>query len=368
MGVVSGIVISYQFGTNWAVFADKAGPVVGPLMGYEVLTAFFLEAGFLGIMLFGLQARRAGPAFLRDADGRGRHADLGDLDHCGQQLDADAGRLRHQRRRPVRAGRLVGDHLQPVASPIGWCTWCWRPILTTAFVVGAVGAWHLLRDQRQPPGAHHVLDGDVDGGARHAAADPRRRQQGSTRSSTSRPRSPRWRAITRPQAGAPLILFGIPDDAAETDALRHRDPEARLADPRPFARRRDQGPQGLSAKDQRPPALIPFFTFRIMVGLGLLMLALGLWSLWARWRGTPLHQPLAAPRRAGDGAGGVHRRAGRLVHHRSRAPALSRSTACCGPSDSLSQHRCARRSAPRSSPSSSSISSSSAPASSTCCG
>src|SRR5205085_3650476 len=54
MGVVSGIVMSYQFGTNWAAFSDKAGPVIGPLMGYEVLTAFFLEAGFLGVMLFGM--------------------------------------------------------------------------------------------------------------------------------------------------------------------------------------------------------------------------------------------------------------------------------------------------------------------------
>src|SRR5947208_12082391 len=54
MGVVSGIVMSYQFGTNWSVFSDKAGPIVGPLMAYEVLTAFFLEAGFLGVMLFGL--------------------------------------------------------------------------------------------------------------------------------------------------------------------------------------------------------------------------------------------------------------------------------------------------------------------------
>src|SRR4051794_38715870 len=54
IGVVSGIVLSYQFGNNWSVFADKVGPVIGPLMGYEVLTAFFLEAGFLGIMLFGV--------------------------------------------------------------------------------------------------------------------------------------------------------------------------------------------------------------------------------------------------------------------------------------------------------------------------
>src|SRR5918998_5388993 len=55
MGVVSGIVMTYQFGTNWSVFSDRAGPIVGPLMAYEVLTAFFLEAGFLGVMLFGLE-------------------------------------------------------------------------------------------------------------------------------------------------------------------------------------------------------------------------------------------------------------------------------------------------------------------------
>jgi cytochrome d ubiquinol oxidase subunit I len=59
MGVVSGIVLSYEFGTNWAVFSDKAGPVVGPLMAYEVLTAFFLEAGFLGVMLFGMSKSAA---------------------------------------------------------------------------------------------------------------------------------------------------------------------------------------------------------------------------------------------------------------------------------------------------------------------
>src|ERR1700710_1998134 len=54
MGVVSGIVMSYQFGTNWSVFSDKSVPIIGPLMAYEVMTAFFLEAGFLGIMLFGM--------------------------------------------------------------------------------------------------------------------------------------------------------------------------------------------------------------------------------------------------------------------------------------------------------------------------
>ena len=53
MGVVSGVVMTYQFGTNWSIFSDRTGPVLGPLMAYEVLSAFFLEAGFLGIMLFG---------------------------------------------------------------------------------------------------------------------------------------------------------------------------------------------------------------------------------------------------------------------------------------------------------------------------
>ncbi|MEL0042665.1 MAG: cytochrome ubiquinol oxidase subunit I, partial [Candidatus Puniceispirillum sp.] len=64
MGVVSGLVMSYQFGTNWSVFSDKTGPVLGPLMGYEVLSAFFLEAGFLGIMLFGMQRVWRGLQFL----------------------------------------------------------------------------------------------------------------------------------------------------------------------------------------------------------------------------------------------------------------------------------------------------------------
>src|SRR5919199_4674934 len=64
MGVVSGIVMSYQFGTNWSLFSDRAGPIVGPLMAYEVLTAFFLEAGFPGVMLFGMEKVGRGVHFL----------------------------------------------------------------------------------------------------------------------------------------------------------------------------------------------------------------------------------------------------------------------------------------------------------------
>ncbi|MBE2293770.1 MAG: cytochrome ubiquinol oxidase subunit I, partial [Phycisphaerales bacterium] len=64
MGVVSGVVMSYQFGTNWSAFSEKAGPVIGPLMAYEVMTAFFLEAGFLGVMLFGREKVGPGLHFL----------------------------------------------------------------------------------------------------------------------------------------------------------------------------------------------------------------------------------------------------------------------------------------------------------------
>ena len=101
MGVVSGVVMSYQFGTNWSVFSDKVGPVIGPFLGYEVLTAFFLEAGFLGVMLFGL--KRVGPttSFHGDLPGRGRHADIDLLDPGRQQLDADPGRVRRDRRRTL---------------------------------------------------------------------------------------------------------------------------------------------------------------------------------------------------------------------------------------------------------------------------
>ena len=84
MGVVSGIVMSYQFGTNWSVFSDKAGPVIGPLMAYEVLTAFFLEAGFPGRHAVRHEPRRQDAAFRGDARGRSRHFHLGLLDPVGQ--------------------------------------------------------------------------------------------------------------------------------------------------------------------------------------------------------------------------------------------------------------------------------------------
>ena len=120
MGVVSGIVLSYQFGTNWSRFSVFAGNVVGPLIGYEVLTAFFLEATFLGIMLFGGKRVPRWLHVLSAIVGRGRHRDLGVLDPLGQQLDAHARpATRCATASPFRStgGRSCSIRASPTASP-----------------------------------------------------------------------------------------------------------------------------------------------------------------------------------------------------------------------------------------------------------
>jgi cytochrome d ubiquinol oxidase subunit I len=146
MGVVSGIVMSYQFGTNWSVFSDRAGPVIGPLMAYEVLSAFFLEAGFLGIMLFG-----------RQRVGEGLHMFATAMVAFGTLMSA-TWILSVNSWMQTPAGFSIADNGQFV--PEDWWAIVFNPsfpyrlvhmvlaaYLTTALVVGAVGAWHLLRDK-----------------------------------------------------------------------------------------------------------------------------------------------------------------------------------------------------------------------------
>ena len=114
MGVVSGVVMSYQFGTNWSAFSDKAGPVIGPLMAYEVLTAFFLEAGFLGVMLFGL--KRVGRALHFIATlcvAVGTLISAFWILSANSWMQTPAGFAINAAGQFV-AARLVRDHLQPV--------------------------------------------------------------------------------------------------------------------------------------------------------------------------------------------------------------------------------------------------------------
>src|SRR5258708_33424499 len=149
MGVVSGLVMSSQFGTNWSVFADRAGPVVGPLMGYEVLTAFFLEAGFLGVMLFGMS--RVGPTlhFLATC-----LVAFGTLLSAFWILAVNSWMQTPQGHIMTPEGRfLPGSWWEIIFNP----SFPYRLVhmvlasyLSVAFVVGAVGAWHLLRDRANP--------------------------------------------------------------------------------------------------------------------------------------------------------------------------------------------------------------------------
>ena len=147
MGVVSGIVMSYQFGTNWSVFSDVAGPVIGPLMAYEALTAFFLEAGFLGVMLFGME--RVGKILLFAAT---LMVAVGTCISAFWILSVNS--WMHT---PV--GYEMGANGQFLPGP-SWWTIVFNPsfpyrlvhtvlaaFITTAFVVGGVGAWHLIKDR-----------------------------------------------------------------------------------------------------------------------------------------------------------------------------------------------------------------------------
>jgi hypothetical protein len=146
MGVVSGIVMSYQFGTNWSAFSDKTGPVIGPLMAYEVLTAFFLEAGFLGVMLFGLERVGHKLHFMATL-----MVAIGTLISAFWILSANSWMQTPTGHAVNADGQFIAaDWLKVIFNP----SFPYRLVhmvlaayLTTALVVGAVGAFHLLRDR-----------------------------------------------------------------------------------------------------------------------------------------------------------------------------------------------------------------------------
>jgi cytochrome d ubiquinol oxidase subunit I len=284
MGVVSGIVMSYQFGTNWARFSDKAGPVIGPLMGYEVLTAFFLEAGFLGIALFG-----------RKRVGDGLHMFAVAMVAVGTLISA-TWILAANSWMQTPAGFEIAANGQYV--PTDWWAVIFNPsfpyrlvhtvlaaYLTTAFAVGAVGAWHLLHDNANRQA--RVMFSMAMWMA--ALVTPIQIFAGDQHGLNTLEHQPAKIAAMEghyeTQKGAPLILFGIPDDTAE---VTHFAIEIPRAGSLILAHDPDAEIKGLKewAPQDRPRALIPFFTFRIMVGLGVLMLLTGLWSLWARYRKT----------------------------------------------------------------------------------
>jgi cytochrome bd ubiquinol oxidase subunit I len=285
MGVVSGIVMSYQFGTNWSVYADKTGPVIGPLMAYEVLTAFFLEAGFLGVMLFGLN--RVGPRLHFFAT---LMVAIGTLISAFWILSANSWMQTPTGYAVNADGQFVAaDWLKVIFNP----SFPYRLVhmvlaayLTTALVVGAVGAFHLLRDPHLAGprvmfsmamwmatlvAPIQILAGDQHG--LNTLEYQPVKIMGMEGHYQSHP------------DGAPLILFGLPDQQAGEVKYALEIPKmgSLILKHSPYAPM-----AGLDTvpRENWPPVPITFWSFRIMVGMGFLMFGLGLFNAWCRWRGT----------------------------------------------------------------------------------
>lgn len=289
LGVVSGIVMSFQFGTNWAELSERAGNVLGPLLSYEVLTAFFLEATFLGVMLFGW--RRVSPRmhFLATC-----MVALGTLVSTFWIISANS--WMH-----TPAGYEIRDGVFHAANwwqvifnpsfPIRLAHMVLAAFITTCFVVGGVSAIYLLRDRHRQGAVLmlklatafaaitvplQILVGDLHGLAVHEH-QPMKLAAMEGHWETSR--------------GVPLLLFAIPDEANETNRFEVGIPKLGSLiithDPNGEIRGLKEVPP-----DERPPVAPVFYAFRVMVGIGILMLLTAAWSL-LRWRGDKLAQSRA---------------------------------------------------------------------------
>ena len=287
MGVVSGLVMSYQFGTNWAAFSDKAGPIIGPLMGYEVLTAFFLEAGFLGVMLFGM-----------NKVGRGLHfaatclVALGTLMSATWILSANSWMQTPAGYAIDADGRFM---------PVDWWAIIFNPsffvrlphmvlasYLCVAFLVGGVGAYHLLRDA-QNQAARMMFSMAL---WMAALAAPAQIVVGDVHGLNTLAHQPAKIAAMEgdfeTEGDAPEILFGIPNMAEQRTDYKIEIPYLGSLI---LTHSLDGETPGLKQwpRADQPYSPLIFFTFRIMVGLGFLMATVGLVSLWLR-RGGRLYR------------------------------------------------------------------------------
>ena len=283
MGVVSGIVMSYQFGTNWGPFSEFTSGVIGPLLAYEVLSAFFLEAGFLGIMLFGLN--RVGPRLHFTAT---TMVAIGTLFSAFWILSANSW-MQTPDGHAIENGRAV---------VVSWTRAIFNPsfpyrlvhmvlaaYLTTALAVGAVGAWHLLRDRKNR--AARIMFSMAMWMA--AIVAPIQIVAGDAHGLNTLEHQPAKIAAMEghfeTRSGAPLILFGWPD-------MRREETKYALEIPKLgsmiLTHRWDGEVRGLKdfPVEDRPNATMIFWTFRVMVGIGTLMAFLGVASLFARLRGS----------------------------------------------------------------------------------
>ena len=292
LGVVSGVTMSFQFGTNWPGYMEKVGNIAGPLLAYEVLTAFFLEAGFLGVMLFG-------------------HGKVSERVHLTATFFVAFGTtvsafwiLSLNSWMQTPAGYEVIDGQYHVKS---WLEVLFNPsfpyrfvhmllasTLTVAFFLIGLASWQLLRGvaARSAPRLLRV------GLTVAAVAIPLQIIAGDLHGLNTLEHQPQkiaaLEAIWNTERAAPLLLFAIPDE-------RERKNHFEIAVPRLgsliLTHDVDGEIKGLNDfRDRHPPVLPLFFAFRLMVGMGVLML-LASWSGWwlyrrAGWHADKLPRPL----------------------------------------------------------------------------
>jgi len=283
MGVVSGIVMSYQFGTNWSVFADKTGPILGPLMAYEVLSAFFLEAGFLGIMLFGRE--RVGNRLHMFATAM---VAFGTLMSATWILSVNSWMQTPAGYGINELGQFVPEDWWAIvfnaSFPYRLVHMVLAAFLSTALVVGGVGGLHLLRDKTDVHARRmfsmamwmlivvaplQIFAGDLHG-------------LNTLEHQPAKVMAMEGHYDSHPN-GAPLILFGIPNAAEKRIDYAIQIPKLSSLI---LKHDWDAPLDGLDTipDDEEPPVFIVFWSFRIMVGLGFAMLGLGVWSLLQRMR------------------------------------------------------------------------------------
>lgn len=288
LGVVSGIVMSYQFGTNWSRFSEFTGNVLGPVIAYEVITAFFLEAAFLGIMLFGWE--RVGDRLHFFATGM---VALGTLLSAFWILSAnswmqtpDGFAIENGKAVPVDWFKIVFNP----SFPLRYAHMVMGAYLTTAFAVAGMSAWMLLGHPHDAPEAKlvgarrslsmalwfatifvpvQIVIGDLHG-------------LGVLKYQPTKLAAIEGNWVT--QSNMPLRLFAIPDEAAETNHYEIGIPNLGSWI---LTHAYDGVVPGLKdvPRDQRPPVWPVFFSFRIMVAIGFAMLGLALWSLYLRYKG-----------------------------------------------------------------------------------
>ena len=342
MGVVSGIVMSYQFGTNWSVFSDRAGPIIGPLMAYEVLTAFFLEAGFLGVMLFGMNKVGKGLHFaatLMVAIGTFISAFW--ILSVNSWMQTPTGWALNEVGQFVPAGSWLDIVFNP-SFPYRLVHTVIAAYLTTALVVGGVGAWHLLKG-RDTPEVRTMFSMAMWMVALVAPVQIFVGDQHGLNTLEHQPAkimAMEGHFQSHPD-GAPLILFGIPDSEAR-DACAGRSRSriwARCSSSTTWTRR---SPGSTRYRRDRPAGRDRFL---VVPDHGRARLpdarARPVEPARAAAR-QALRMALASPLRAGDGARRLRRGDRGLGHHRGRPPALGDLRSAPHPRRGLADRRAGR--------------------------